>query len=155
MITLKPAHAGDAPVLLDIQRQAFSALLKKYQDYDTNPAAESLEQILWRLNCPDREYWIIRNGGQPVGLACIRHWEDALHVLPIGLAPEYQGRGIGRQAMALLEAQYPENQRWELATIMQESKLCRFYESLGYRRTGFQKEIQPGMDLVGYGKLVY
>lgn len=138
--------------MLDLQRQAFAALLEKYRDYGTNPAAESLEAVQWRLDSPDRDYWFILADSQAVGLACVRRIEDGLRISPIGLLPEYRGKGLGHQAMILLERQYPENARWELGTILEEPGLCRFYESLGYRRTGAKTVIQPGMTEIGYEK---
>lgn len=152
MITLKPASPGDAPALLDIQRRAFHALLEKYQDYGTNPATEPLSSIERKLR--ERDYYFIELDGRAAGLICVKHMEDSLCVTPIGLVPECRGKGLGHEAMALLENQYPENRRWELATILQEPGLCRFYESLGYRRTGEQRPIKPGMDSIGYEKTI-
>lgn len=42
--------------------------------------------------------------------------------------------------------------KWTLDTIAQEAKLCYLYEKLGYRRTGKQETIKPGMDIVFYEK---
>ncbi|MDE6837634.1 MAG: GNAT family N-acetyltransferase [Acutalibacter sp.] len=154
MIMLVPAKLEDAPALLDIQRRAFGALLEKYQDFDTNPAAEPLEKIQWRLNSPERDYWLIQAEGQPVGLACVRQSEKGRCVSPIGLLPEWQGKGVGRQVMALLEKSYPDDCYWELSTIFQEPGLCRFYESLGYKRTGSETQVLPHMTVVGYEKYI-
>lgn len=154
MIALKPAGPHDASTILDIQRQAFSALLEKYHDYDTNPAAEPLDHIQWKLDSPERDYWFILHEDQPLGLICVKRLSDALCISPIGLIPKYQGKGIGRQAVELLERQYPDCSCWRLGTILQESGLCRFYGGLGYRRTEEQTQIQPGMDLVGYEKII-
>lgn len=150
---MKPAGPGDGPALLDLQKRAFSALLEKYQDYGTNPAAETLESVQWRLDSPDRDYWFILANGQAAGLVCVKRLENGLSVSPICLLPECQDQGLGHQAMELLERQYPENCRWELGTILEEPGLCRFYESLGYRCTGKETAIQPGMTVIGYEKI--
>lgn len=152
MIRLKPAGPGDAPALLDIQRRAFRALLEKYRDYGTNPAMEPLPSIERKLR--ERDYYFIELDGRAVGFICVKSMEDSLRITPVGLVPECQGKGLGHEAMALLENQYPENRRWELGTILQEPGLCRFYESLGYRRTGEQRPIKPGMDEIGYEKII-
>lgn len=154
MVRLERAGPGDAAALWELQRRAFAALLEKYQDYDTNPAAESLDWMQWRLDNPERDCWFIVSDGQRVGLACTKSVENGRSVSPIGLIPEFQGQGIGREVMALLEAEYPNTRRWELGTILQEPALCRFYESLGYRSLGIWKELKPGMDLVGYEKQI-
>lgn len=152
MVRLERAGPGDAVALLKIQRQAFAALLEKYQDYDTNPAAESLEWMQWRLDNPERDCWFILANGKRVGLVCTKPVENGRSISPIGLVPEFQGQGIGREAVILLEAEYPNIRRWELGTILQEATLCRFYESLGYRSLGIWRQLKPGMDLVGYEK---
>lgn len=150
---MKSAGPGDGPALLDLQKRAFSALLKKYQDYGTNPAAETLESVQWRLDSPDRDYWFILADGQAAGLVCVKRLENGLSVSPICLLPECQGKGWGHQAMTLLERQYPDCRRWGLATILEEPGLCRFYESQGYVRNGWENEIQPGMTVIGYEKI--
>ncbi len=151
MITLRPAAVEDAGALLALQKQAFRALLVKYQDYDSNPAMEPLPSLIRKLS--ERDYYFILLNGREVGMIGVRHDEDCLHISPIGLLPDCQGRGIGHAAMALLEGIYPENRRWTLGTILQEPGLCRFYEGLGYRRTGELSPIQPGMDEIGYEKI--
>lgn len=151
MVTLRPAAVEDAGALLALQKQAFRALLEKYQDYGTNPAMEPLPSL--RRKLLERDYYFILLNGREVGLIGVRQGEDSLHISPIGLLPECQGRGIGHAAMALLESLYPENRRWTLGTILQEPGLCRFYEGLGYRRTGGMSPIQPGMDEIGYEKI--
>ena len=95
MVRLERAGPGDAAALLKIQRQAFAALLEKYQDYDTNPAAESLEWMQWRLDNPERDCWFILANGKRVGLVCTKPVENGRSISPIGLVPEFQGQGIG------------------------------------------------------------
>lgn len=151
MVTLKPAGIEDACALLALQKQAFHALLEKYQDYSTNPAVEPLATMRRKLG--ERDYYFILLDGREAGYIGVKHTEGSLHITPIGLLPEYQGKGVGHQALTLLEELYPENPRWSLGTILQEPGLCRFYESLGYRPTGEITPIQPGMDEIGYEKI--
>lgn len=152
MVTLKPAGMEDAEALLDLQKQAFNALLEKYRDYDTNPAMEPLSTLRRKLS--ERDYYFIQQDGRNVGYIGVRRGDEALVITPIGLLPGCQGKGIGHKAMLLLEGLYPNNRRWTLGTILQEQGLCRFYESLGYRRTGEVTNIKPGMDEAGYEKVI-
>lgn len=46
---LKRATVNDAGTIWSMQREAFSELLDKYRDYETNPACETAEQIKARL----------------------------------------------------------------------------------------------------------
>ena len=152
MVTLRPAGLEDAGALLALQKQAFRALLEKYKDYGTNPAMEPLSTMRRKLS--ERDYYFILSDGREAGFIGVRRDGDSLHITPIGLLPEYQGRGIGHEALALVEKLYPEDRRWTLGTILQEPGLCRFYESAGYRRTGEVTNIQDGMDEVGYEKII-
>lgn len=153
MIELHAAGPQDLPALLELQRCAFAALLEKYRDYETNPAAESPEMLEWKLTNGDRDYYFIREDGEDVGLICVKRREGHLEVSPIGLLPELQGQGKGREAMRLAEGLYPDARHWELGTILEETGLCRFYESLGYVKSGRLTPVKDGMTIVGYKKL--
>ena len=55
-------------------------------------------------------------------------------------------------AMREMERLYPEAKTWELDTILQEEKLCRLYEKMGYIRAGIVMTVHDGMHIVGYAK---
>ena len=152
MIELARAGLEDLIELHSIQRRSFAALLDKYRDYDTSPGAESKELLKEKLDSAERDYYFIREAGRNIGLVCVKRRDEHLEVCPICLLPEYQGGGRGRAAMALAEVLYPDNKDWELDTIMEEPRLCRFYESLGYRKSGRLTFVQDGMTIVGYKK---
>jgi len=42
----------DAESIFDIQVRAFAPLLDNYQDYDTNPANETIDRVVSRINDP-------------------------------------------------------------------------------------------------------
>ncbi|AFS70509.1 hypothetical protein [Exiguobacterium antarcticum] len=52
MIHLQQATAEDALALFELQVAAFSPLLEKYQDYDTNPANETIDRVYARIHHP-------------------------------------------------------------------------------------------------------
>lgn len=54
--------------------------------------------------------------------------------------------------MGALEEMYPQAEAWRLDTIKEEAKLCHLYEKLGYRRTGQEEVLQPGMTIAYYEK---
>lgn len=53
-MTLRLVRAAlpDAPLIQALQRIAFDRLLKVYEDFDTNPACESLDRIQAKLSRP-------------------------------------------------------------------------------------------------------
>lgn len=69
----------------------------------------------------------------------------------IFLDPEQHGRGIGKQAMALLFAAYPGARRWTLDTPVWNRRTRRFYEGLGFVEVGRSQE-PGGPELVVYQK---
>ena len=44
-LELRLASVEDAPVIWEMQKIAFRGLLERYQDYDTSPANQSLDQL--------------------------------------------------------------------------------------------------------------
>ena len=152
MIRLEKAVDSDCSLLHRLQIWCFQPLLEKYQDYDTNPGAESLEKIKLRFGQEYTDYYLIYYRDTVVGMLRVCNYGRRCRLSPICILPEYQGRGFAQAAMREMERLYPEAKTWELDTILQEEKLCRLYEKMGYVRTGEYHRIQQGMDLVFYRK---
>ena len=51
-VTLEKAIESDAQSIFDIQVNAFLPLLEVYKDYNTNPANETIERTITRINNP-------------------------------------------------------------------------------------------------------
>ena len=153
-IILTKAKELDCSRIHDIQIKAFSQLLAKYHDYETNPASEELEDIHRRFFQDTTDYYLISHNGIVVGMLRVCNYGECCRISPVAILPEYQGMGYGKQAVLGVERLYPKAQIWELDTIVQEHELCRFYEKLGYRRTGRIENIKVGMDLTFYEKHV-
>ncbi|WP_394121173.1 GNAT family N-acetyltransferase [Planococcus donghaensis] len=151
-INLEKATASDAPAILAMQKAAFLPLLEKYQDHDTNPANETLERVLGRINSLGSHFYKILAEEKMVGAIRIRWYEDGrFWVSPLFVDPSHQGRGIAGEAMKLAELQHQEAVTWELTTILEEEGNCRFYENLGYRETGVIEQLNSRATL-GYFK---
>lgn len=152
MITLQRAEPADAEALWRLQIAGFAALLEKYQDMETNPAAEPLEKTVARLQQPERVFYFILLDEQRVGAISVRTRPDGWKKLgPLWVLPQYQGRGIAQQAIRQAEALHGERQ-WVLDTILQEAGNCHLYEKMGYRRTGGTRVVNERMTLVDYVK---
>ena len=61
-ITLVRAEISDAAELLAMQKRAFSELLERYQDFDTNPANDTLEKMEARLRQAESHFYFICDG---------------------------------------------------------------------------------------------
>ncbi|AIQ29136.1 MULTISPECIES: GNAT family N-acetyltransferase [unclassified Paenibacillus] len=152
-VTLSKAVAEDAAAIHEMQTRAFLPLLEKYQDYGTNPANETVDRVVERLNQACVDYYIIRNAGVAAGSIRVKKTDEQKYWLgQIFILPEYQGQGIAQQVFNQIERIYADAKSWGLATIVQEERNCYLYEKLGYRRTGETKEINDKLTLCFYEK---
>ena len=156
-VKLLRAKIGDAEELHVMQIESFRELLEKYQDFDTNPANESVEKIETRLKQDFTYFYFICIGLQKVGAVRIVDKKEAgknKRISPIFILPEFQGQGIAQKAIRLCE-EIHGNEEWELETILQEQKNCHLYEKMGYRKTGKTKIVNEKLTLVFYEKKGY
>ena len=149
-------RVGDesAGAIWRMQLEAFSELYEKYQDTDTNPAAESVEKVLVRLQQPFTYYYLIQYGSETVGAIRIidkKESEEYKRISPIFILPSYQNQGLAQKAIAQTERIHG-SENWALETILEEPHLCHLYEKLGYRATGQTQKINARLTLVYYQK---
>jgi len=152
VVSLQKAKYEDCHLIHRIQVRSFIELLQKYNDFDSSPAAESLDKIQQRFLQPYTDYYLIVSDEQVIGMLRVCDFGLNCRLSPICILPEYRGKGCARQAIGVMETLYPEAIVWHLDTIMQEEHLCRLYESIGYRKTGKTESLKEGMDLVAYEK---
>lgn len=151
-VELVRATIADAQELWRMQKDGFAALLEKYQDFETNPAAEPIEKTLMRLQQPYRDFYFIVADGKTVGAISVRTAPDGWKKLgPLWVLPAYQGRGIAQEAIRQVEEIHGAD-KWLLDTILQEKGNCHLYEKMGYRQTGVTHVVNERMTLVDYVK---
>ena len=153
-IELVRAQTGDAERIHEMKYRAFLPLFEKYQDEQTSPAMEKIEKVIRQLQSGNTDYYLIKLDGEAVG--AIRAVRDGLvdgretmRISPLFLLPEFQGKGIGYQALMRTMAMYPQAEVWWLATIKEERGNCHLYEKCGFVRTGERPENER-MTLVFY-----
>jgi len=152
MLQLIKANINNCSEIHNLQVKAFRKLLDKYNDFNTNPGAESVDKVIQRMSQPFTDYYFIRLNNINIGAIRIRNEVDVCTISPIFILPEYQGNGYARQTIIQVESLYPYTKVWNLATIKQEEKLCSLYESLGYKRTGTETRLHDNMTIIGYEK---
>jgi len=153
-IELQRVSVDEAPELHRLQVQGFAALLAKYQDFDTNPGAETVERVRERFEYSDwvDQYWI-QLGTEKIGYIRIQRKENNVYRLSqMFILPAFQGQGYAQQTIRQAEEKHPQARTWELDTIKQEPKLRHLYEKMGYRLASSEHCIRDGMDLVDYVK---
>lgn len=139
-VRLEEATVNDAPLIFDIQVKAFKSLLNKYKDYETNPANETIERVISRINSPNGSFYKIIADNQLIGAICV-HWKEDVQfwISPMFILPSYQGKGLSQKAITLIEERFPQAITWELATILEEERNCYIYEKWAIKRKALAK----------------
>ena len=99
---LKKASLEDAEQLHEMQRRSFSQLLQKYQDYETNPAAESLEKTIERLQRAGSDYYYIMVNGEKAGAIRVQRQEAECYRIGLYVLPESRYDQTGAEALSSL-----------------------------------------------------
>jgi hypothetical protein len=66
-ISLRKANESDCEKIHQMQAIGFKDLLDKYQDFETNPGAETLERIKQRFEFPQAHHYFICLNGEEIG----------------------------------------------------------------------------------------
>ena len=152
-ISLKKAEMNDCKQIHEMQVESFAPLLEKYNDYHTNPGAESVDRVEQKMTQEFTSYYFICLNNETIGAVRVGQVDDNIfRISPIFILPQYQNMGYAQQAMLAVESIYPQAKRWELDTIKQETMQCYLYEKMGYRPTGKEENIQEGMTIIHYAK---
>lgn len=153
-IELQRASVKDAETLWKMQVVAFKDLLDKYNDFETSPAAESVERTIERLSMPETVYYYILCDDTCVGAIRVVDSKDNCtpkRISPLWVMPEYRGKGIAQKAIEKAEEIHGNN-NWELSTIKEEKGNCYLYEKMGYKLMGASEIINEKMTIVYYKK---
>lgn len=153
-LRLEKATENNAQEIFDIQVKAFMPLLNKYEDYGTNPANETIERVISRINQLNGGFYKILTDNTFVGGIGVFWKEDVqFWISPMFILPTHQGKGIAQKGIQLIEGMFPQATSWELATILEEERNCYLYEKMGYRKTGVSKKLNDNATLIFYKKV--
>ena len=154
-IELINATASDAKAMLEIQKECFKLHFERYQDVETSPVNESIEKMMFKINYDSGGYFKIMVDNIHAG--CVRVYEKSPKLYRIGIIyilPEFQNKGIGQKALALVESMFPEAEAWELDCPDDLAINRKCYEKAGYRLTGETEIINDKLTLVYYRKAI-
>lgn len=152
-VILIPAVESDMYTIWNMQIEAFSDLLEKYQDYEMSPGAETFEKVMARYEQPWTSYFFIVAEGENVGVIRVVDRKDGSRkrISPLWIMPEHRNKGYAQAAIKAVEQLYGSG-HWCLDTIMQESGNLHLYEKMGYHQTGRIDKVNDRMDIVYYEK---
>lgn len=143
-ISIRITSPSEAEELSQIQKAAFKPLYEKYHD-EGNPFLRGPEDILRRLNKFNRHFTILYDdkavGGVFYRLYGKRSPTDEIGVGEYYLAriyihPDYQNKGIAREAILLCEKEFPDAKFYYVDFPEDMEKNRRCYQSAGYCDTG-------------------
>ena len=134
--TVRTARPEDTAVIGDLVQASYS----KYAERIGKEPAPMLEDYAALIEAC--EVWVLVEGEEVLGVLVMRPAEDYLFVDNIAVAPECQGRGLGRELVAFAEEKASEHGLPEVRLYTNE----KMHENLAvYARLGFE-ETGRGLD---------
>jgi GNAT superfamily N-acetyltransferase len=136
IITFERAIPVDAVALTEVQTRTFDDDSRRFlgQPSGGPPGYDSVGWQVQRMQRGADYYKILADGQIVGGMIVFKPGPDTMVLGRIYVDPDFQDRGIGTQAMAWVEAQYPGAQTWRLDTPTWATRNHHFYEKLGYKR---------------------
>ena len=153
-IELIRASLKDAKEIWKMQVRSFKNLLDKYQDFETNPASETILNVEMRLKQNFTFFYFIFIDNKKVGAIRVVDYKEKnknKRISPLFILPEYRNKGIAQSVIKICE-EIHGNTNWELSTILEEKGNCYLYEKLGYHPTGKIQVINDRLTLIFYHK---
>lgn len=153
MALIRPARPGDVPALFRIRTSVRENLLTlaELDALGVTPAA--VAALIAAEPCA----WVAEAAGQPVGFALVKY--DEACVFALFVAPEHEGRGLGRALLARAEAAlFARHARIWLITGP-GTRAARLYRRAGWTPAGrgggeerFEKAAPAGLPWPPSGK---
>jgi tRNA (guanine37-N1)-methyltransferase len=138
----QPAVPADAPELWTLQRACWVAEAQANDTLDIPALTEGLADVTSGIR--DWRTWIVRSDARLIASVRGRLVDTTWQVGRLMVAPDLEGRGIGRALLAFAEAQAPDRaERVELLTGARSRDNLRMYRKAGYRPVGGGEE--PGV----------
>lgn len=133
-LDFRRAKETDIPLTIQLQNEAF------YQDfirYGACPSYQRTEEKMRDIILNHHDFLVFADD-LPVGnlVVTLKEGNDC-HINSLGIVPEYQGKGIGRAAMAFVESAFPQCGLFTLDTPADKQGNVAFYTSCGYSITGY------------------
>lgn len=153
-IDLIRASLKDTKEIWKMQVKSFKNLLDKYQDFETNPASETILNVEMRLKQNFTFFYFIFIDNKKVGAIRVVDYKEKnknKRISPLFILPEYRNKGIAQSVIKICE-EIHGNTNWELSTILEEKGNCYLYEKLGYHPTGKTQVINDRLTLIFYHK---
>jgi ribosomal protein S18 acetylase RimI-like enzyme len=131
-IARRPGRESDRAFLHALHRRA----LGPWIEATYGPWDEDWQREHFRRTTRPEAHEILEHDGEPIGCVLVSDRGSHLELERIELLPEHQGRGIGAEMVGSLLATARDRGVPVRLQVFRESPAVRFYERLGFRRTG-------------------
>jgi ribosomal protein S18 acetylase RimI-like enzyme len=128
---IEKAKINDAERILEIQKIAYIAQAKIYNDYTISPLVETLEELLGDFE--KKTIYKATVDNSIVGSIRGMSEKGTCHIGRLAVLPEYQSKGIGTILIKKIEEAFCDCKRFELFTGNKSTDNIRLYEKLGYK----------------------
>lgn len=138
MIEYRKAETNDALLLIDIYNSAFYSDYVKYGECPAyGHTKETMEKSI--LNYPK---FVILYNGEPVGcISCKKLEAGVYEVGCLCVVPEFQGKGIGTEAMNFVKSYYDDWVKFTLVTPIDKTQNVKFYtEKCGFDIVSYEMD---------------
>jgi ribosomal-protein-alanine N-acetyltransferase len=138
-IALRLARLGDAPRIANLSRTLIEAGL---------PWSWTPRRVASHMRSHEHLTVIAADGGKLAGFVLAQFGSRAVHVALLGVAPEYQRHGLGKQLIAWVEesASVAGLFQMQLEVRASNQQARRFYASLGYREANRAARYYSGVE---------
>lgn len=152
-ISVKQAQEKDLDLLTKMETEAFDVQARYFENgvLPPLPEEEKEQNSLTALFCQKGVSVLsVYADDTVVGCAAVKTVDITnKEILLFFISPEYQGKGLGRTALKMVEATFPDTKVWRLVTPTQVLRNSVFYvNKCGYkivRVEDFDKRTEHGM----------
>lgn len=133
-ISFKKTILNNAEVILDLQQQCFKKDFLEYEDYETNPYCETLEDV--KRDIYTNQHFTIFLDDNIVGVFEIKEKTNSQHLYKLFVSQNEQNKGIGKAVMNMILEKFTNKNKWTVYTPHKNFRNHHFYESLGFEKYG-------------------
>jgi len=131
-IRIRAATAADIPAIVDIVDRAYRHYIARIG----KPPGPMLDDYLARVS--EDAVWVLQDGPAIAGILVLLSAPEYLLLDNIAIAPDRQGRGLGRRLLTFTESEalrrgYREIRLYTHQTMIENQRL---YALIGYEETG-------------------
>lgn len=131
-ICIRAATAADVPAIVDVVDRAYRHYIARIG----KPPGPMLDDYAARVS--EDAVWVLQDGPAIAGILGLLPAPEYLLLDNIAMAPEHQGRGLGRRLLAFAESETLRRGCREIRLYTHQTMIenqC-LYASIGYEETG-------------------